>query len=398
VLGVQPHAHNLAKEVRGFATLPDGTTKSLIFIRDWDFRWQDTYRYSKPLSLPKGTILRMRYTYDNSTANPRNPNRPPKRVTYGQTTSSEMGSLWVQVVPHSESDLQVLDEQFAPKLLQDDIAGYEKMLEVSSHDASLHAALAYGYLEAGRVTEAIARFDEAASLDPTSARQYDLGSVLLQQQRFGEAAEHFAEAVRLKSDSAEALYALGVVRQQEGRLDEAIDAYRRALQFDLHYVNVYYNLGRALAAQGKPEAAISEFLRGMELSPNDAEAHRSIATILASTNQTAEAIAHYRRALQLAPNLPGALVDLAWILATSDRPELRDPSEAVRLAERVVELTKHQNASALDTLGVAYAAAGQIDRAIATAQAAFLLASESGDAAFASRIRQRLDYYSQHKP
>ena len=51
VLGIQPHAHYLATEVRGFATLPDGTSRDLILIKDWDFHWQDSYRYTAPMRL-----------------------------------------------------------------------------------------------------------------------------------------------------------------------------------------------------------------------------------------------------------------------------------------------------------------------------------------------------------
>ena len=397
VLAVQPHAHYLAKEVRASATLPDGTIRWLIFIRDWDFRWQDIYRYAEPLSLPKGTVLTMRYTYDNSAANARNPNHPPKRVTYGQTTSSEMGSLWVQVLPHSKSDLKILDSQFAPKLLADDIAGYQKALEVNQRDPRVHATLASGYVEADRLTDAIAEFGEALRLDPTAPRQYDVGAVLLQAQKFGQAADHFAEAARLKPEYAEAFYGLGVARQGEGRLDDAIDSYRRALQLDLHYADAYYNLGRALATQGRTADAISEYQRGLELKPDDAEAHQSLAAVLASQDRIDEAIAHYRRALQLSPDLPGALVDLAWLLATSDQAGIRNPSEAVRLAERAADLTNHLNASVLDTLSVAYAAAGQIVRAITTAEAAIGLATRSGDNDLARRIRQRLDFYRQRE-
>src|SRR5207247_2483180 len=73
VIAVQPHAHNLGRQMDATATLPDGRTIPLISIRDWDFRWQDMYRYASPLRLLKGTTLSMRYVYDNSTANPRNP-------------------------------------------------------------------------------------------------------------------------------------------------------------------------------------------------------------------------------------------------------------------------------------------------------------------------------------
>ena len=48
------HAHYLAKQMKAEATLPDGSTRPLIWIRDWDFNWQDGYRYKKPFILPKG--------------------------------------------------------------------------------------------------------------------------------------------------------------------------------------------------------------------------------------------------------------------------------------------------------------------------------------------------------
>ena len=40
---------------KAMATLPDGSTKWLIYIKDWDFRWQHVYRYVTPFALPKGT-------------------------------------------------------------------------------------------------------------------------------------------------------------------------------------------------------------------------------------------------------------------------------------------------------------------------------------------------------
>ena len=48
------------------AYLPDGTTKPLIWIKDWDFNWQGQYRYQQPIALPKGTRIELEYVYDNS--------------------------------------------------------------------------------------------------------------------------------------------------------------------------------------------------------------------------------------------------------------------------------------------------------------------------------------------
>src|SRR5205807_7484198 len=83
VLAIYPHAHYLAKLMEGYATLPDGSKKSLVRIPNWDLSWQAVFRYRKPVFLPKGTVVSMRYHYDNSTGNPRNPSNPPTQVKGG---------------------------------------------------------------------------------------------------------------------------------------------------------------------------------------------------------------------------------------------------------------------------------------------------------------------------
>ena len=65
------------------ALLPDGRRRWLIHIKDWDLSWQAVYRYAQPIVLPKGTRVQMRWSYDNSVENPRNPSAPPARVVAG---------------------------------------------------------------------------------------------------------------------------------------------------------------------------------------------------------------------------------------------------------------------------------------------------------------------------
>jgi hypothetical protein len=110
VLGLYPHAHYLAKTMHVEALLPDGSRKTLIRIDDWDFNWQDEYRYTRPLPLPAGTTISMRYVYDNSSSNERNPTHPPVRVTVGNRSTDEMGSLQVQVLVRSARERLLLDE------------------------------------------------------------------------------------------------------------------------------------------------------------------------------------------------------------------------------------------------------------------------------------------------
>jgi len=102
--GARGHAHYLAREMKMTATLPDGTTRGLLWISDWDFGWQDSYFYKTPFKLPSGTRIDSEITYDNSYANPRNPNSPPKRVKWGLGTLDEMGSMTLLAVASSRAD------------------------------------------------------------------------------------------------------------------------------------------------------------------------------------------------------------------------------------------------------------------------------------------------------
>ena len=392
-LAVQPHAHFLAKDVRAWATLPGGAIVPLIRITDWNFHWQDVYTYAQPLALPRGTVIEMRYTYDNSAANRANPNRPPRRVTFGQTSASEMGSLWLQVVPRRPADLARLEQDFGPKILLDDIAGNEKWLEVEPRNAQLRAELASCYLEANRPADALIQLNEAARLDPTAGRHYDVGRVLLIQESYSAAEASFRKALALKPAFAEALYGLAVVKHGQHNLDEAIDLYGRALGADPSNAAGHYNLGRALAERGQIDRAIQSYHKAIELSPEDADAHQSLARALVMQDELAEAIYRYRRTLEIEPDRIGALLDLAWIIATAPNVELRVPAEGVRLAERAVRLTSGTNATALDTLAAAYAAAGQTDRAIETAESALKIALETGERELAAEIRTRLGRY-----
>ena len=115
VVGVFPHLHYLGREVRGWAELPDGTRQELLFIRQWDFNWQGDYPYATPPVLPKGTKLKMRYTFDNSAGNARNPHQPPKLVHYGPEMADEMGDLSFQLLPRRAADLPALQADYVAR-------------------------------------------------------------------------------------------------------------------------------------------------------------------------------------------------------------------------------------------------------------------------------------------
>lgn len=91
------HMHFIGKDMRVWAELPGGKIQRLLWINDWDFNWQDTYTYQKPIRLPAGTVVRAEFTFDNSAKNPRNPSSPPRRILIGEASTDEMAGLVIGV-------------------------------------------------------------------------------------------------------------------------------------------------------------------------------------------------------------------------------------------------------------------------------------------------------------
>ena len=106
LIGVGAHMHYIGHTAKAHATLPDGTTKSLFYIDDWDFNWQGRYTYDQPIRLPAGTTVEGTVTFDNSATNPHNPFNPPRRIKWGLESTDEMGSVIFSAVPASEADLE----------------------------------------------------------------------------------------------------------------------------------------------------------------------------------------------------------------------------------------------------------------------------------------------------
>ena len=231
VLGINPHCHYLGKDLRGFAVLPDGTTNHLLHIPRWDFNWQGDYRYAQPVELPRGTRLVMRFTFDNSASNPRNPDKPPKRVRYGMQTTDEMAELWLQLLPKNPGDLEALREAYAPKALREIVTYQEYRLRLDPDDAHAHGRLGVAKLHLGDFTAGAAQLRTAIRLDPADDyAHFNLGIVHQEQKDAAAAEREFAEAVRLNPKNAQAHGSLGIALGERGDLAGAERHLREALR------------------------------------------------------------------------------------------------------------------------------------------------------------------------
>ena len=221
LLSVFPHAHYLARSVEIRATLPDGSERWLLDIADWDFAWQDQYRYREGVALPAGTRVDLAIRYDNSAANPRNPHAPPRRVVTGPNSTDEMGNATFEVLPHDRAGLLALRE-----------AKYRRELRFGA-SATGHYNLANVLRDRGELAAAEAEYQAALALDPEHLWSLHNLSMLLQQaRRFDEAIAVAEREVAVTPKAAAAHTNLGNALRGSGRTEDAVAAFRQALVLD----------------------------------------------------------------------------------------------------------------------------------------------------------------------
>jgi Flp pilus assembly protein TadD/mono/diheme cytochrome c family protein len=321
-LGVYPHAHYLGKDMQAWATLPNGQKKWLVWIRDWDIDRQSVYRYRQPVQLPKGTVLHMRYTYDNSASNPRNPHNPPTRVRAGNRSEDEMAHLWLQVLP-VHAGLKDPD----PRLLLEEAWMRSRLRRIPNDRVSL----------------------------------YNLGSALTAQGQFQEAVEVYKRDGQAHPDDPRTLTALGAALDGAGDWHAAREAFAKAVAAPNAPLSLIcdarFDLANLDLRHQEPNSAEQEFRAQLAACPEDAETHAGLAATLLAQGHTSPAQTEFRRALEFDPKNLQTLLGLAGI-------EL-DAGETAQAIEHLSQAARVQPTSevAHGQLARAYAQAGNLDGA-----------------------------------
>jgi tetratricopeptide (TPR) repeat protein len=286
VLAIYPHAHYLGKLLEGYATLPDGTRRWLIRIPDWDINWQGVFRYAKAVFLPAGSIISMRYHYDNSSGNPRNPNVPPKRVRGGNQATDEMGHLWLQVLPHGAGDPRIVLQEALMRHRLEQYPG-----------------------------------DFGAS--------FNLGALLFARKDMDHAIPYLRAAVPAEPEQIVALNTLGAALEAEKQLDEAMMLFSRVLRLRPDYTDARFNLANVFGMQGKLPDAADQLRMALAENPGDAAAKNLLSQVLqtlgdasASVGNIDRAIVYYQEVVHLEPKSADTRNLLGMLYARSGKDKL----------------------------------------------------------------------------
>jgi len=212
------------------------------------------------------------------------------------------------------------------------------------------------------------------------------------------AINEYRKALQVVPTAASAHNYLAKALERKGNLSEAVEYYYRALRLKPDFLNARFNLGIALYQQDKIDEAVDHWIKVIQLYPYHADAHNYLGLAFYKLGNINEAIKYLTEAIRLKPDWSEPQNNLAWLLATAEDEKLRNPVEAVRFAKRAVELTGYKSPGTLDTLGVAYAAAGKFTEAVQTAEKALDLTRNTGNENLAKQIREHLELFKAGRP
>jgi Flp pilus assembly protein TadD len=239
----------------------------------------------------------------------------------------------------------------------------------------------------------------AGVTDQNYLAYYNLGCDAMDQGQSPQAILYFSKALSRESDSSpwadhsRAYNDLGYCYLREGQITNAVANFEKALKIKPKFPEAYFNMGRAFLTNNQPDVAVDCFQRALALDPGVAEIHYKLANALVQLRRPAQAMAEYAETLRLNPGMDDAANNLAWLLATCSDRSLRDGPRAVKLARQASERSHGQNPVILGTLAAAFAEAGQLSEAVATAQRARQMALAQRNSALAGVLESQLQMY-----
>jgi tetratricopeptide (TPR) repeat protein/MFS family permease len=304
----------------------------------------------------------------------------------------------------SESDINHLKERSGCVVLTDDYTPVENMLAPVVRE-SANEKLATQYVKQARSFEkqakwsqSIAMYEKAVQICPAmSANLYnEIGTIHSMQGRYEEGILYFKKAVSVNPEDLSARGNICLAFLSMDKLDEAISCYTEALQERNDWPNIdemYSGLGMTYEQKGNLALAEINYKKALTIKPDYEPTLTNLGNVLLKQGKLDAAIQNFNKAIELKPDRVEVLNILSRLLVTVGEVSIQEANRAIELAERACELTGYKNPEFLETLAVAYAAAGRFDDAVKTAQQAIDVAKTIGREDLRNEIQRWLELY-----
>lgn len=281
----------------------------------------------------------------------------------------------------------------------DAIAAFKEALGLDPKLMRAHAAIAIALRDAGRVDEALDYLNLRIEENPRQAILHFQKAMCLSAKGDTEAAGSAIDhLVTIDPENPEAHVVQATSLLSRGRTKDAIAAFRKAIVLGPDATTPRLKLAGALEVDGQLDEALKVLEEVIAKWPDQCEAFRNASNIAGRINNESRAIEILQSAMKTCEQNPNVLNDLAWRLATSKQSQLRDGPRAVELARKASAITEDDNPFFLDTLGAAYAEAGDFEKALSSARRARQIAAEHNMKDVDADIATRISLYESRKP
>lgn len=209
-----------------------------------------------------------------------------------------------------------------------------------------HRDLGFVLAESGRAGEALGHYEAASALHPDDTDlEFNWGRALDLSGRAEEAALHYRRAIAIDPGNFRARGNLGAFLESRGRRDDARREYVTAVLLYPNHAEARNNLGNLLLADGRPVAAEVQYREAVRSSPLFADAHYNLGVCLERRGRADEALEQYSRAALLQPTHQKALLRVGLLLTRRGR------YDAARIPlDRLLDLNS-EHAPAWNALG-----------------------------------------------
>lgn len=264
------------------------------------------------------------------------------------------------IVKHSrDKNLALLalgDAYLKIKKFDDAVKYYREVIKHQPRFAVAYANLAAAYAGKGNIQEELAALKKAASLDPDQpVIRFNLGAAYEKSKLDSEAAKEYEHVLKIKPDDSDAIERLADLFFKSKNFDQAVKYYGKLARIHPRNSAIFSNLGFAYGELKDYAESAENYKKAIKLGAKSSNLHYNLAYTYGKLGREKDAIAEYEKISPLTK-------EVLSILAQYYLKEKKN-DQAIKYYKKIV-LLEPKKAAPYSSLGYAYAAHGDWDRAI----------------------------------